>query len=256
MSPTPEQDAPQPQGGVPIVPILVLLGFVAAFAAAYFSGALSYLSFEALKANREALTNWVAANQGLAVVAFITLYATVVALSLPVGAFMTILGGFLFGFVFGGVWVVIGATIGATIVFLLARYILTSFANTSAAQGFRDRAGGFVGRMEEGFRENAFSYLLTLRLVPLFPFWAVNLVPAFLNVPLRTYVGATTIGIIPGTFVYAWVGAGLGSVFDRDETPNLGIIFEPQILLPILGLAALSIGSAVYRTLAQRQGSE
>jgi uncharacterized membrane protein YdjX (TVP38/TMEM64 family) len=101
--------------------------------------------------------------------------------------------------------------------------------------------------MEAGFRENAFNYLLVLRLIPLFPFWLVNLVPAFLGVPLRTYVVATLLGIIPGSLVYASVGNGLGVVFDQGDTPDLGIIFKPAILGPILGLAALALLPVVYR---------
>jgi uncharacterized membrane protein YdjX (TVP38/TMEM64 family) len=102
-------------------------------------------------------------------------------------------------------------------------------------------------RMEEGFRADALSYLLVLRLIPIFPFWLVNIVPAFLGVPLRTYVLGTLIGIIPGSFVYASVGNGLGAVFDAGQTPDLGIVFEPAILLPIVGLAVLALLPVAYR---------
>jgi uncharacterized membrane protein YdjX (TVP38/TMEM64 family) len=113
----------------------------------------------------------------------------------------------------------------------------------------RAKAGPAMRRMEDGFRENALSYLLVLRLVPLFPFWLVNLVPAFLGVPLRTFVIGTFVGIIPGSVVYCLVGSGLGSVFDAGETPDLGIIFEPEILAPIIGLAVLSVIPVVYKHL-------
>ena len=101
--------------------------------------------------------------------------------------------------------------------------------------------------MEAGFRENALSYLLVLRLVPLFPFWLVNLVPAFLGVKLRTYVIGTFFGIIPGTLVYASIGNGLGSVLDQGRTPDLGIIFRVDILVPLIGLAVLALIPVGYK---------
>ena len=113
-----------------------------------------------------------------------------------------------------------------------------------------------VRRMEEGFRRNALSYLLVLRLVPLFPFWMVNLVPAFLGVNLRTYLIGTFLGIIPGGFVYASVGNGLGAVFDAGGTPDLGIIFEPEILIPIIGLALLSLLPIAYRMVRKARGGD
>jgi uncharacterized membrane protein YdjX (TVP38/TMEM64 family) len=124
-------------------------------------------------------------------------------------------------------------------VFLIAR--------TALGDALRAKAGPWMRRMEAGFRENAFSYLLVLRLIPLFPFWLVNLVPAFLGVPLGAYVLATFLGIIPGSLVYASVGNGLGVVFDRGGAPDLGIIFRPAILGPIVGLAALALLPVIYR---------
>jgi uncharacterized membrane protein YdjX (TVP38/TMEM64 family) len=154
---------------------------------------------------------------------------------------MTIGGGFLFGAASAAVYVVAAATLGASAIFLVARYALGDV--------LRGKAGPAMRRMEDGFRENALSYLLVLRLVPLFPFWLVNLVPAFLGVPLRTFVIGTFVGIIPGSVVYCLVGNGLGAVFDSGDTPNLGIIFEPEILAPIIGLAVLSVVPVVYKRL-------
>ena len=167
------------------------------------------------------------------------LYAAVIALSVPGGAILTIAGGFLFGIAPATLYVVVGATIGATIIFLIAR--------TALGDSLRARAGPRIRRMEEGFRADALSYLLVLRLIPIFPFWLVNIVPAFLGVPLRTYVLGTFVGIIPGSFVYASVGNGLGAVFEAGQTPDLGIIFKPEILLPIVGLAALALLPVAYR---------
>jgi uncharacterized membrane protein YdjX (TVP38/TMEM64 family) len=141
--------------------------------------------------------------------------------------------------------VVIAATVGATIVFLIAR--------TALGDSLRRKAGPGMRRMEAGFRESAFNYLLFLRLIPLFPFWLVNLVPALLGVPLTTYVAATLLGIIPGGLVYASVGNGLGALFDAGGRPDLGIIFEPEIILPILGLAVLAILPVAYKKIRARQ---
>ena len=174
-----------------------------------------------------------------AALAFTVLYAVVVALSVPGGAFLTVTGGFLFGLGLGTVYSVIGAMIGATGVFLACR--------TALGDALRRRAGPFLRRMEAGFCENALSYLLVLRLVPIFPFWLVNLVPAFLGVSLRNFVAGTIMGIIPGTFVFTSVGSGLGAVLDMGMTPDLSILFKPDVIVPILGLAALALVPVFYK---------
>ncbi|HEY5598784.1 MAG TPA: TVP38/TMEM64 family protein [Kiloniellales bacterium] len=204
-----------------------------------------YLSFAALHEHREWLRARVEANEGLAAAVLIVVYALVIAFSLPAGAVLTIAAGFLFGTVVAAACVVVGATIGATAVFLAAR---TAFADI-----LRAKAGAGMRRMEAGFRENAWNYLLVLRLIPIFPFWLVNLVPAFLGVPLRTYVLATLIGIIPGTVVYASLGNGLGAILAAGKTPNLGIIFDPEVLLPILALAALAVLPVIYKKVKARR---
>jgi uncharacterized membrane protein YdjX (TVP38/TMEM64 family) len=170
------------------------------------------------------------------------------AFSIPGGALATIVGGYLFGLWLGVAASVVGATLGAMAVFLAAR--------TALGELLRAKAGGALRRMEEGFRRNAFSYLLVLRLVPVFPFWLVNLVPAFCGVSLRTYALATLIGIIPGSFVFVSVGSGLGALLDRGETPDLKIIFQWKFLLPILGLALLALLPVIVRKLQSRKTSQ
>src|ERR1051325_11622793 len=183
-----------------------------------------YFSFEMLSRNHAALSAWVAANSVLAVVLFVMAYALVVAFSLPIAIIITPLGGFLFGVWLGALLSVIGATVGSVAVFLAAR---TAFYNL-----FHARAGAALARFEEGFRRDGFNYLLFLRLVPVFPFWLVNILPALVGMRLGPYTVATLIGIIPAAFVYAGVGASFGVLFDRGEPPNLGIIFEWRFLLP------------------------
>jgi uncharacterized membrane protein YdjX (TVP38/TMEM64 family) len=219
--------------------VLPLAVIAAAFVAFFAFGLDQYVSFAALKAHRQNLADFVSAYGVWSVVVYIVSYAAAIAVSLPGGAVLTIAGGFLFGTGPATVYVVVGASIGATILFLAAR--------TALGEPLRARAGPGLKRMEKGFQENAFSYLLFLRLIPLFPFVLVNLVPAFLGVPLRTYVVATVIGIIPGTFVYASVGNGVGALFDAGKTPDLGIIFEPDILIPIVGLAILALLPIAYK---------
>lgn len=225
-----------------IVPIAVL---IAGFVAFFVLDLDRFVSLEALKENRETLRMLVSDNGIIAIVAFVAIYATVIAFSLPGGAIMTLTGGFLFGALGGGLIVVVGATIGATALFLIAR--------TALGDVLRAKAGPFLSKMEDGFRSNALSYLLVLRLIPLFPFWLVNLVPAFLGVSTTTYVIGTFVGIIPGTFVYASVGNGLGALIDAGQDPDLGIIFRPEILGPLIGLAVLALLPVIYKKIQARK---
>lgn len=214
---------------------ILVLGLAAFFAL----GGRRYISFETLQQHRDTLTAWVAANRVLAPVLYVVIYAAATACSVPGGVVLTVTGGFLFGTALGGAVAVVGASIGATAISLAAQIALRDL--------LKAKAGPALQQMEEGFRHDAFSYLLVLRLVPLFPFFLVNLVPALLGVPLRTYVAATVIGIIPGTFVFASVGNGVGAVLDQGGKPDLGIIFTPPILLPILGLAVLALIPVFYK---------
>jgi len=218
------------------VPLVVLvLGLVAFFA----FGLDRYIKFSTLCHHHDSLVGWVADNPLVAPVVFILTYAAMVAFSLPGGVLATIVGGFLFGTVASTGYVVVGATAGATVLFLAAR---TAFGTV-----LRARAGPALKRMEAGFQKDALSYLLVLRLVPIFPFWLVNLVPAFLNVPLRTYVIGTFLGIIPGTVVFASIGSGLGGLLADCRKPDFGVVFHPTILLPLLGLAVLALIPVLFR---------
>jgi uncharacterized membrane protein YdjX (TVP38/TMEM64 family) len=218
------------------IPLIVLVAGLVAFFAL---GLDRYVKFATLCHHRDALVAWVADNPLLAPVVYILAYAAMVAFSLPGGVLATILGGFLFGTVAGTGYVVVGATAGATLLFLAAR--------TALGAALRARAGPALKRMEAGFHKNALSYLLVLRLVPIFPFWLVNLVPAFLNVPLRVYVLGTFLGIIPGTAVFASIGTGLGALLADCRKPDFGVVFQPMILLPLVGLAVLALLPVLFR---------
>lgn len=234
-----EPGQPQPKGLKRYIPVIIV---VLGFAVFFVGGFQDVLNFDTLAANRAEILAWTDANRILSVAVFMAAYVVVVSLSLPGGVWLTLAGGFVFGGTTAALYVLFGATVGATLIFLGARY---AFADLCHA-----RAGTALAKMEQGFRENAFSYLLFLRLVPLFPFWLVNLVPALLDVRLSTYVIATFVGIVPGTFVFAHAGAGLGVALETGARLDPGaIIMQPRVLLPILGLAVLSLLPVAYKKL-------
>ena len=205
-----------------------------------------FLSFEALRDNRDLLIAFRDANYLLSVVLFLLIYVAIVAFSLPGASIATLVGGFMFATFPGALFNVLAATLGATLIFLAVRLGLGAKL---------DRSEGAVKQIKDGINENQWSMLFLIRLVPVVPFFLANVIPAFLPVPLYRFVISTFIGIIPGTVVYTSVGAGLGEVFARGETPDLGIIFEPHVLLPILGLAALSALPILVKALrGQKEG--
>ena len=225
---------------------------MAAIAAVAIVGAFTlkdYLSFEALAANREALTAFRDANYLLTAGLFILAYVIIVGFSLPGATIATLTGGFLFATFPGALFNVLGATIGATVIFLAARYGL---GEKLAAK--MDASDGAVRKIKDGIDENQWSMLFLIRLVPAVPFFVANLVPALVGVPLYRFFVSTFLGIIPGAVVYTSVGAGLGEVFERGETPNLGIIFEPHILLPILGLCVLAALPIAIKAIRGKKG--
>ena len=224
------------RSAVRLLPLLALLVGLALFFA---FGLQHHLSCAALRDNRAWLGEWVADRRPLAILGFMALYAAAVALSVPGAALLTVAAGFLFGTPAATAMVVVAATAGATVLFLAAR---TAFGDL-----LQPRVGPWLSRLQRGFAENALSYLLFLRLVPLFPFFVVNLVPAFLGVRLRSFVVATFFGIIPATFVFASVGAGLGSLFDAGRDCSLDSVLTPQIVLALAGLALLALVPVGYK---------
>jgi uncharacterized membrane protein YdjX (TVP38/TMEM64 family) len=215
--------------------------------AAVASGATDRLSLGAILAHRAALVDAVAAHRALAYTLFVLVYAAAVALSLPVGLALTLAGGFLFGPLAGGLAAVVAATAGATALFVMAR--------GAAGEALRRRAGPRLACFADGFRRDAFNYLLFLRLVPVAPFWLVNLVPALCGVPTGVFVAATALGIVPATFTFATIGSGLDGVIAAQEAANAGCVgdgcalrLDPGALLSphlIAGLSALGALSLV-----------
>lgn len=242
---------------VPLIVIVVASGVVIAM------GWQRQLSFETLARHYEVLREFIAAHEVSAVAAYIALYIVAVALSVPVGAYLTVTGGILFGAVLGGAAAVVGATIGAICIFLIAKSAIGEY--------FVRRAGRLAEKVAQTFRADAFNYLLFLRLVPIFPFWLVNLVPALCGVPLATFVAATALGIIPVTFAFAFVGAGLDSVIAAQDAAyraclaaaradcrldfQLREAITPQLIGALAALGVLALIPVVVKRLRARVGA-
>jgi uncharacterized membrane protein YdjX (TVP38/TMEM64 family) len=195
--------------------LLVLLGL------GYAGGLHQYLTLTSIVEHRATLAAYTANHLALALLAFVTIYTAAVAISFPGASILTILAGLLFGWLAGGFAAIVAATIGATIVFQIAK---SSFGDVLAR-----KAGPFLNRISVGFADDAFNYLLFLRLVPAFPFWLVNIAPALANVKLRTFVIATFVGIIPGTFAFAFVGAGLDSLIAAQQATHAQCIAQKSV---------------------------
>ncbi len=218
---------------------------IAAVVGLRFSGLSDYLTLTTLREHRHELTAFVANHYMVAVIAYIGLYIVVVAFSVPGAVFLTLAGGFLFGAVVGTFLTVISATIGATLVFLFAKLICGHAA--------LEKLGPEAKKLAANIQENAWSYLLVLRLVPLFPFFLVNLVPAFAGVRLRTFVLTTLFGIMPGAAIFTLSGAGLGHVLDQGETFSIRSILTPEIIAALVGLALLLLAAIPLRKRLKRK---
>ena len=221
---------------------MILLLVVAVLAVALWQSGLAHeLTWAALGRHQAALRALVAAHPLAAPAVFVATYALMVAFSIPESALATVASGLLFGAWFGGALAVIGASLGAVLLFLIARTALAGF--------MARRAQHLLGRIRPGLERDGFSYLLALRLLPIVPFWLVNLGAALCGMRLFPYALATLIGIIPTTLVFAWIGAGLSEVLAAGGRPNLALVFSPTILGPLLALAALSVAPVVWRKL-------
>jgi uncharacterized membrane protein YdjX (TVP38/TMEM64 family) len=206
---------------------LVALLFIGALAAFFALDGQRYLTLETLQQNRNALLEFTQQHYWQALLIAIAVYTAATAVSVPGAVLLSLATGFLFGRWVGTGVIVISATTGAALVFLAARYLF--------ADAMRAKLGGKLRELSDGFARDAFSYLLFLRLVPLFPFWLVNLAPAFTDIRLSTYVAATAIGIIPGAFVFANLGQSLGRIQSTAQ------LVSPETLgaLALLGMLAL-----------------
>ncbi len=224
---------------LPLIILAVLVALV------FLMGWQRQLTLSNLIINRAVMHDFVANNFWTASLVYLAFYITATSLLFPAASLLTIAGGLVFGSMLATLYTEIGATLGATILFLVVRTSFGSFLS--------ERAGPFLAKLTEGFKDNAFSYLLFLRLVPAFPFWLVNVAPAFFNVPAKTYIAATALGILPGTFAYALLGEGLDSLILAQDLANpgcavagtceidLSAAITPQIVVAMVGLIIVSI---------------
>lgn len=216
---------------------------IAGLAAGYAAGLQDYLSLAALAEQRDGLKVFVADHQIGSALGFVVVYALAVAFSFPAASILTIFSGFLFGWLLGGALTAIAATTGASVIFLVAK---TAFGDV-----LRKRAGPFAAKLADGFARDAFGYLFVLRLAPVFPFFIMNIAPAFFDVKLRTYVVATFFGILPGTFAYAWLGQGLDSVIVSAAAAGREVsitdLVTPEITFAFLGLAIVAAIPTIAR---------
>lgn len=230
------------------VPIALVL---AGLAFGYAMGWQRYLSLTYLAESRDTLKAYVAQNHLLSLVFFAAVYVLAVAFSFPAASILTIFGGFLFGWLAGGTVVAFAATTGATLLFIAAR---SAFGNA-----LRDKVGGKAAKLADGFEENAFGYLLVLRLAPVFPFFVVNIAPALFNVGLRTYVAATFLGILPATFAFAYLGEGVDSVLvaaqQAGREPSVHDLVTPKIVIAFALLALVALIPTVVRKLRRRRAA-
>jgi uncharacterized membrane protein YdjX (TVP38/TMEM64 family) len=240
--------------------LLPLVVVVVVAIAAYVILGRGAISLDALVRHRATIADFVGAHRALAVIAYVALYIVTVALSLPGATFLTVTGGFLFGLALGSAAAIIGATAGATVIFLVARSAL--------GEPLLKRAGPRAVKLAEGFREDALSYLLFLRLVPAFPFFLVNLVPAFAGVRLGTFVAATALGVIPGAVAYAFAGTGLDSVIAAQKnaydaclaagragchlTFDAKDILTPELIGALIALGLLALLPVLVKRLRRR----
>ncbi|HJU06794.1 MAG TPA: TVP38/TMEM64 family protein [Nitrospiraceae bacterium] len=228
--------SPRSSTGPKIVIVALIVTAIGAF---FYFDLGRYLSLDALKANRDSLLVFTEQHYASAVALYIVFYIVMVAVSLPGGVIMTLAGGFLFGSVIGTLYVNVGATIGATLAFLASRYLLRDWVERKFGQK--------LGTIQEGFSKNAFSYLLTIRLIPIFPFFLVNLLSGLTRITTLTYVVATSLGILPGSFIYANAGRQLGRINSLKE------IASPNVLLAFTLLGLLTLASVLYQKWTNRR---
>lgn len=217
----------------PLAVIVIL--FVVAFA----SGLADHISLEELRARGAELQAFAREKPLLCAAIYLAVYIASVAISLPGALILSLTGGFLFGPIGGGFAAVTGATGGSTVTFLVFR---TAFGDI-----LRRKPSAFLAVVEAGFRGDAFNYLLTLRLIPAFPLLIVNIAAGLMNVRAKTFILASLLGMIPSSFVYAGIGAGLGHIFAKGGPVTLETLLSPRIYLPIIGMGVLAFLPPLWR---------
>lgn len=220
------------------LPVTLVSGLILFFA----TGTHKLVSWEVISNNYNMLKQFANDRVLLSYAIFLLLYVIIVAFSLPIALPLTLTGGALLGWP-AGIIIIFAATMGAGIVFMAARTVFSDV--------LRDKAGPFITRLESGFNENAFNYLLALRLIPAAPFWVVNIMPGLTKMKLSSFLLATFIGIIPGTMVFVSVGRGFDTILASGQTPDLSVLSSPSILIALGGLGALALMPVIYKRITR-----
>ncbi len=223
-----------------LLKFLPVLAVLIAVIVVWQSGVLGFVNLESIQAHRKDLLGYVTDKPFISILVFMGAYIACVALSLPIATLLTLLGGFLFGPWIGTLVIVTSATMGATILFLVAK--------TSFGEALRQKAGPLYDKVSNNMKDNAVGYMLFMRLVPLFPFFLVNIVPAIFNVRILPFVVTTFIGIIPGSFVYANFGRELGSINSVSDLASI----QTVVAFSLLGFFALI--PTIYKHFKKKKG--
>lgn len=221
-----------------LLPIILVSGFALFFA----SGAHRYISFAALAESYADIKLFVSERWLLSLTLYFVIYFTAVALSLPIASVLTLAGGAILGWT-AALIILLAATSGAFVVFFAARNLLHDW--------LKEKAGPFMLKLEDGFQKNGFFYLLALRLIPAAPFWVVNIVPACVGMSAWPFIIATFFGIAPGSLIYVWVAQGFDHVLSQGDTPDLSLLAEPQIILPLAALGVMALLPVLFQKIKQ-----
>jgi uncharacterized membrane protein YdjX (TVP38/TMEM64 family) len=230
-----------------IVKQFLLLGILLLVFLLFFNFHLyEYCTFNHFKESHHLLQQWMRSNYLIIVIAYIIIFSILIACAIPCATLLTLFGGFLFGKI-AVLYSVLGITIGGTILFLAVRI--------SIGKHVIIKSDGLLKKIEHGFQQNAFHYLLMMRLIPIFPCWLSNISAGMLNVPFKTFLSATMLGVVPATFIYVLAGKGLKKIIEWQETDILNLVFTPTIFFPLFGLAMLSLFPLLYKKFNSKRSS-
>ena len=220
--------------------------FVGLAIAAYASGVVQNINLDELSLRRLTLEEFVAVKPVISALGYVALFTAAVAISLPLALILCLTGGFLFGALEAGALASIASTFGGTLMFLVSR--------TAIGDLLVRLAGPRIAKLREEAANDAFALILTIRLIPMMPFWLINVGAAVIGVPLRTFFLATAVGVAPSCFIYASLGSGLGSLFDQGVKPSGALLLEPRVIVPLAALCLLGVLPLGWRMLRARRG--
>ena len=222
-----------------IHPLAIILFFISVLVSYKFFGMEEYFSFNFVRQSYFFIMSGIEDNLYLVILLYMIFYIFVTTLSIPVATYLTIIGGLAFGPYKGTLIVLVSATIGATFIFIMFRYASNYFSKKINNK--------YLENIKEGFNRNPFNYLLLLRLLPIFPFFLVNIISAVMNISSKKYIAATFIGMIPMTFFYCSLGSNAGLFIDKNEFFNFDFLISINFIIPFAGIILLLFLSYLYK---------